>query len=114
MGDAESNGLVAAQAQTLTTDEELLHWFDACIDDAGDDAAQIAKALGTIVYAKAMNQLARDTGISLDDLYRDLSGNGSIELSTVLKVTKALGLQLGAWSPTIKEPWSPCFKPSRE
>jgi probable addiction module antidote protein len=113
MGNVKSKEL--DPAQLLTTDEDLVVYLDSCIDDAGDDAAQIAEALGTVVRAKFMNQLARDTGIGIDALYMALSADGDIKLSTVLKVTKALGLQLGAWSPTIKvEACSPCFKPSRE
>ena len=113
MGNVNSKEL--DPAQLLTTDEDLVVYLDSCIDDAGSNAAQIAEGLGTVVRAKFMNQLARDTGIGLDALYSALSGDGNIKLTTVLKVTKALGLQLGAWSPTIKvEACSPCFKPSRE
>ncbi|MNE42642.1 hypothetical protein D3C80_1367780 [compost metagenome] len=102
-------------AQFLKTDEDMVMHLDICIDDAGDNAALIAQALGTILRAKSMNQLARDTGIGLDALYSALSGDENIKLTTVLKVAKALGLQLGAFSPTIKgEAVSPNLRLNRQ
>jgi len=41
-----------------------------------------------------MAQLARDTGISREGLYKALSGDGNPSLGTILKVVKALGLEL--------------------
>jgi probable addiction module antidote protein len=41
-----------------------------------------------------MTQVARDAGLSRESLYRALSADGNPSLATVLKVIKALGLQL--------------------
>jgi probable addiction module antidote protein len=41
-----------------------------------------------------MSQLARDTGISREGLYKALSPEGNPTFSTVVKVAKALGLKL--------------------
>jgi len=38
-------------------------YFDACLEEAGDDAAFIAQALGNIARARGMTQLAKDTGL---------------------------------------------------
>ena len=43
-----------------------------------------------------MTQLARDTGLSRESLYKALSGEGNPEFATVMKVVKALGFQLHA------------------
>ncbi len=43
-----------------------------------------------------MSQLARDTGISREGLYKALSGEGNPAFATVLKVINALGLKLRA------------------
>ena len=43
-----------------------------------------------------MSQLARDTGISREGLYRALSAEGNPEFSTVMKVIRALGVKLHA------------------
>ena len=50
-----------------------------------------------------MTQLARDTGLSRESLYKTLSGERSPGFDTILKVMGALGLQLHA-KPTVAEP----------
>jgi probable addiction module antidote protein len=81
-------------ADYLKSDEELAAYLDACMEEAGDDAAYIAAALGDIARARGMAQLAKDTGISREGLYKALSPDGNPSLATVLKVVKALGLKL--------------------
>lgn len=78
----------------LKTDEDMALYLDACFEEAGDDAALIAKALGNIARARGMTQLARDTGLAREGLYKALSENGNPEFTTVMKVIKALGLKL--------------------
>ena len=43
-----------------------------------------------------MSQVARDTGLARESLYKALSGEGNPEFGTILKVVKALGLKLHA------------------
>jgi len=81
-------------ADYLKSEEELAAYLDACMEEAGDDAAYIAAALGDIARARGMVQLAKDTGISREGLYKALSPDGNPSLATVLKVVKALGLRL--------------------
>lgn len=78
----------------LKTEEDLAAYLEACMEEAGDDAAYIAAALGDIARARGMAQLAKDTGISREGLYKALSPEGNPSLATVLKVVKALGLKL--------------------
>jgi probable addiction module antidote protein len=62
-----------------------------------DDPRYIAKALGAVARARGgMAQLARDTGIAREALYRALSDAGNPELGTTLKVMHALGVRLSA------------------
>ena len=63
---------------------------------AADDAAGIAEALGNIARAKGMTQIAKDTGLSRESLYRALSADGNPSFATVLKVARALGMKLHA------------------
>ena len=56
----------------------------------------VAAALGDIARAKGMTQVARDTGLGRESLYKALSPDGNPELATLLKVIAALGLQLRA------------------
>ncbi len=81
-------------AEHLRTPEEMAAYLEACIEDANGDSAFIAKALGDIARAKGMSQVARDSGLSRESLYKALSGQRSPSFDTILKVIKALGLEL--------------------
>ena len=83
-------------AEHLRTPEEVAAYLDAWLEEAPDDAAGMARALGDIARAKGMSQVARDSGLSRESLYRALSEDGNPSLATVLKVAKALGVRLHA------------------
>ena len=83
-------------ARHLKTDDDMAAYLDACLAEAGDDAAFIAHALGVIARAKGMSQLARDTGLGRESLYKALSGEGNPSFATILKVMSALGVRLHA------------------
>jgi probable addiction module antidote protein len=83
-------------AEHLKTNEDIAAYLDACFEQAGDDAAFIAHALGVVARAKGMTQLAKDTGLGRESLYKALSGEGNPSFSTILKVMSALGVQLHA------------------
>ena len=83
-------------AEQLRTPEEMAAYLDAWFEEAPDDAAGIARALGDIARASGMAQVARDTGLSRESLYKALSGNGNPSFATVLKVARALGVRLNA------------------
>jgi probable addiction module antidote protein len=81
-------------AEHLKTDEDIQFYLQACIEEAGDDPAFIAYALGVIAKAKNMSQLARDTGIRREGPYKAFSPDDNPTFATVAKVAKALGLQI--------------------
>jgi len=81
-------------AEHLKTEEDMALYLEACLQEAGDDAAFITKALGTIARAKGMSQLSRDTGLGRESLYKALSGEGNPSFATIVKVAQALGLRL--------------------
>lgn len=83
-------------AEHLRTPEEMAAYLDAWLDEAPDDAAGIATALGNIARAKGMTQVAKDAGLSRESLYRALSAEGNPSFATILKVAKALGVKLHA------------------
>ena len=84
---------VAAQ---LRTPEEMAAYLDAWLEEAPDDAAGIARALGDIARAKGMTQVAKEAGLSRESLYRALGADGNPSFATVLKVARALGMKLHA------------------
>ena len=83
-------------AEHLRTPEEMAAYLEVCMEEAGSDAAFIAKALGDIARAKGMSQVASDAGLSRESLYKALSGERNPTLDTVLRVLAALGLKLRA------------------
>ncbi|MCB9506159.1 MAG: putative addiction module antidote protein [Myxococcales bacterium] len=104
-----ARGKQRSRARLKRLDERLAPRDRASIEDADGDAASVARALGDIARAKGMSQVARDSGLSRESLYKALSGERNPELATILKVVRALGLTLsagvatpGAGSPTTR------------
>ena len=83
-------------AEHLRSPEEMAAYLEACLEEADGDATLIAKALGNIAKAKGMSQVARDSGLSRESLYKALSGDRSPGFDTILKVVNALGIELHA------------------
>jgi probable addiction module antidote protein len=81
-------------AEHLQTEGDIKFYLEACLEEAGDDPAFIVHALGVVARAKNMSQLARDTGLTREGLYKALSPEGNPTFATVAKVAKALGYQL--------------------
>lgn len=81
-------------AEHLKSDADMAAYLEAALEDG--DPALVAAALGDIARAKGMSGIARQTGLGRESLYKALSRDGNPEISTVLKVVKALGLRLHA------------------
>lgn len=79
-------------AELLKTEADISNYLEACFEDG--DPQLITHALGVIAKARGMTQLAKETGISREGLYKALNDNGNPEFSTVIKVFKALDLRL--------------------
>jgi probable addiction module antidote protein len=61
---------------------------------ASGEPQYIAHALGVVARARGMSNVARETGITREALYRALSEDGDPRLSTFVGVLKALGIKL--------------------
>ncbi len=83
-------------SEHLRTPEEMAAYLEACLEESDGDAAFIAKALGDIARAKGMSQVAKDSGLSRESLYKALSGERSPDFETILRVVNALGIKLHA------------------
>lgn len=94
-------------AEDLQTKEDMALYFEACLEEAGDDVAFIAKALGNIARAHGMTQLASDTGMGRESLYKALSADGNPSFATILKVMRALGLKFQVEVATAETPAQP-------
>lgn len=75
--------------------EEGVAAFMADAFESGD-AGYVAHALGVVARAKGMSQIAKETGLSREQLYRSFSEKGNPTLKTTLAVMKALGIALTA------------------
>ena len=94
-------------AEHLRTPEDMAAYLEAAIEEAGGDAAFVARALGDIARAKGMSQVACDAGLSRESLYKALSGERNPTLDTVLRVVAALGLTLRAEAAPASGPTVP-------
>ena len=81
-------------ADHLRTDEEIVAYLEAVLEEGGDDPALVTAAFGDIARAYGMMRLSKETGLTREGLYKALSGNANPTLGTVLKVVKAMGLRL--------------------
>ncbi|HZB89697.1 MAG TPA: addiction module antidote protein [Terracidiphilus sp.] len=79
-------------SEYLDSPRSIAAYLEAAFDDG--DPALIAAALGDIARAMGMTQLAEQSGVTREALYKALSPSGDPRLSTFLGVIKALGIKL--------------------
>jgi len=85
-------------AEDLRSEEAIAVFMAEAFET--QDAGYIAHALGVVARAKGMAQIADQTGLSREQLYRSFSEHGNPTLKTTLAVMKALGIELTAKVPT--------------
>ncbi|MFU8776722.1 MAG: addiction module antidote protein [Roseovarius sp.] len=85
-------------ADYLKSEDDVAAYLEAVMEDG--DPALIAAALGDVARARNMTTLAQEVGMSRVGLNKALSGQGNPTLSTILKVSKALGLKLSIQTAT--------------
>ena len=81
-------------AEYLSSEEEMAAYLEAAFSEG--EASLVIQALGNIARARGMTELARETGLRRESLYKALSSEGNPEFGTILKVVKALGIKLHA------------------
>lgn len=81
-------------AEYLNSLEDIGHYLEAVLEEAGDDPAFITHAFGVIARAQNFSELARKVGMSREGLYKALSEDGNPSFATIYKVANALGLKL--------------------
>ena len=78
-------------AEHLKTDEDIMLYLDIIL--AENDVPLLMAALGDIARAKGMTNIARETGLGRESLYKALSADGNPSFATVQKVMTGLGLK---------------------
>ena len=81
-------------AEYLTSPEAIAEFMRDALETG--DVVYIAKAMGVVARARGMTELARETGLSREQLYRSFSAQGNPTLKTMLAVMKALGVDMVA------------------
>jgi probable addiction module antidote protein len=81
-------------AEGLISNEAIATFMSEAFET--EDVGYIAHALGIVARAKGMSQIASQTGLSREQLYRSFSGAGNPTLKTTIAVMKALGIELTA------------------
>jgi probable addiction module antidote protein len=81
-------------AEYLENEDDRAAYLQAALEEG--DPALVIHALGNIARARGMTQIARDTGLRRESLYKALSPDGNPEFATILKVVQALGIELHA------------------
>jgi probable addiction module antidote protein len=79
-------------ASEFLDNDAIAGYLNAAFEDG--NPAFIAASIGHVAKAKGMSQIARETGLSRESLYRALSDDGNPELSTMTKVMRALGMRI--------------------
>jgi probable addiction module antidote protein len=81
-------------AELLDSDETIAAFMADAFESG--DAGYIAQALGVVARARGMSEIAHETGLSREQLYRSFSARGNPTLKTTLAVMKALHIDLTA------------------
>ena len=79
-------------AEYLDTPEAIAEYLTDALEE--DDPSFIARAIGTAARARGMSEIAREAGVSRENLYRALSGDTKPEFDTIRRVLDALGVRL--------------------
>ena len=79
-------------ANYLQSEADIQEYLSQVLADG--DPAELAAALGDIAKVRGMAQLAKDTGLSRESLYKSLSGERVPSADTLFKVMRAMGFKL--------------------
>ena len=79
-------------SEHLDSEEMIFAYMNAVFEEG--EPALIAAALGDIARARGMTVIAKAAGLSRESLYKALSADGNPEFGTIMKVMKALKLQI--------------------
>ena len=81
-------------AEHLRTPEDVRLYLAACTDEDPGDGSLIRAALNDVARAGNMAKLAREAGMSREGLYKALAEHGNPSFATVMRITRALGMEV--------------------
>lgn len=81
-------------AALLDSEEAISEYLTQVLADGDTD--ELIRAIGYVAKARGMAQIAKDSGLGRESLYKALTPGAKPRFDTVLKVLHALGLELHA------------------
>ncbi len=81
-------------AEYLRDADDIAGYLSAVLEEG--DTGAVIEALGTIARARGMTEIAQESGLAREALYRALRDGASPRFDTVMRVIRALGMQLVA------------------
>ena len=83
-------------ADYLDSEERQVAYITAALESG--DANFVRDALGFVARARGMGEIAKNSGLNRESLYKALGETGNPEFSTVMRIVRAMGLTLSARS----------------
>ena len=79
-------------AEYLETDEDIAAYLTEAFETENFD--QLLRSIGVVAKARGMTQIAKETGLARESLYKALGGDARPQFDTIMRVLKALGLRI--------------------
>ena len=76
----------------LKTEEDMAGYLEACLEEGGPELFFVG--LGDVIKAKGITQIAKETGLSREGLYKTFEPGRQPQFDTIWKITRALGLNV--------------------
>ena len=81
-------------SQYLDSKEMIAEYLTQVLQDG--DMNELLEAIGNIAKAKGMSQIAKDTGLGRESLYKTFSADSKPRFETIMKVLDSFGIKLQA------------------
>ena len=81
-------------SQYLDSKEMIAEYLSQVLADGDTD--ELLEAIGTIAKARGMSQIAKDTGLGRESLYKTFQDGSKPRFETVMKVLNSFGIKLQA------------------
>ena len=81
-------------ANYIEDEEDARLYIEAVAEEDPGDGSLIRSALSDVARARNMSGLARQIGMSRAGLYKTLSPDGNPSFATIMRLTRALGVQV--------------------
>ena len=81
-------------SQYLDSKEMIAEYLTQVLEDG--DMNEVLEAIGNIAKAKGMSQIAKDTGLGRESLYKTFSADSKPRFETIIKVLDSFGVKLQA------------------